>query len=69
MKQIPDPDYIRNAERYGIPPDDDDPDPVCPVCGKECETIYFNKDGEPFACDCCVKTKDAWEYQEENKEE
>ena len=69
MQDLPDAPWIREAEMNGMPPYDYGPEPVCPICGRECETIYFNKDGEPFACDCCVKTKDAWEYQDEKKEE
>lgn len=38
--------------------------PHCPVCGKECEEIYTNDDGEIFACDECVKIKNAWECDE-----
>ena len=35
--------------------------PICPVCGKECETIYMDRDGEIFACDECLQTENAWE--------
>ena len=40
MQDIPDDPAIRKAEMWGPPPYDDEPDPVCPICGKECETIY-----------------------------
>ena len=69
MEQIPDDPRIRDAEMYGMPPYDDGPDPVCPICGKDCETIYMDKDGDVFGCDQCIRTKDAWEWQDEHKED
>ena len=33
--------------------------PVCAFCGKECETLFADKDGTTFACDNCVRTIDA----------
>ena len=38
--------------------------PHCPVCGSECEEIYFNEDKEIFGCDECVRTKSAWFVRE-----
>lgn len=35
-----------------FPPDDPDY-PCCPICGKECETIY-KIDNEVVGCDNCV---------------
>lgn len=67
MEQIPDAPYIREAERFGMPPYDDDPDPTCPICGKERETIYKDKDGTEFGCDKCIQTQDAWEWADEQK--
>ena len=66
MDQIPDAPWIREAERKGIPPYDDLPDPVCPVCGKECVTIYLD-DGclNVIGCDNCIRKMDACEWQEE----
>ena len=43
--------------------------PHCPVCGSECEEIYFNEDKEIFGCDECVRTKSAWFVRECFKEE
>ena len=34
--------------------------PHCPVCGSECEEIYFNEDREICGCDECIRTKSAW---------
>ena len=66
MEQIPDAPYIREAEMYGMPPYD--PQPVCPICGEECETVYADMNGDVFACNCCLMEQDAWEWQEEEKE-
>ena len=44
---------------HGVPKE-----PHCPVCGKECETIYRDEFGEIFACDVCVRKQDAAECEE-----
>lgn len=54
---------ITNAQRTGYP-HGEPAYPHCPVCGKECETIYRDKYGEIFACDECVKKQDAAECEE-----
>lgn len=41
--------------------------PVCPVCGKECETLYQTKADGIIGCDNCIKAIDAWEYQNEEE--
>ena len=53
---------ITNAIRTGYP-DGESEYPCCPVCGKECETIYWNI--TVVGCDRCITKQDAWEYQEE----
>lgn len=38
--------------------------PVCPVCGEECETLYQRhtmRSSEIVGCDNCLDTLDAWE--------
>lgn len=65
MEQIPDAPWIRKAEMYGV----DDPDPVyCPVCGEECETVYMDRNGTVFACDCCLDQQDAGDWWQEELE-
>jgi len=55
-----DADYIRDAERNGMPC----PEPVfCPCCGKECETIYMI-DCEPVGCERCIKTVSSDDWKE-----
>ena len=62
--QIPDADYIRDAEMNGMP----SPDPVdCPVCGERCETIYLNCYRDVLGCDRCIKTKEAYLWAEEDR--
>lgn len=68
MEQIPDDPRIREAELFGTPPYDDDPEPICPVCGKECETIY-TQSGEPVGCDECLTLWEASEWCYEHREE
>ena len=61
MLDIPDHPDIQRMERDGalFP---ELPDPTCPICGKECETIYQDETGDVIGCDCCVKTLNAWNW-------
>lgn len=70
MTQIPDAPWIREAERYGMPPYDDDPDPICPCCGHAANYIYL-KDGEAIGCDLCLDVMDAddWAYEQKERAE
>ena len=36
--------------------------PICPVCGKECDTIYLDADKEVAGCDQCISMADAYDY-------
>jgi len=67
MSQIPDADYIREAEMYGMPSAEY---PECPVCGKVCHTIFADRDsGDVYGCDRCVKVLDAADWLENQKME
>lgn len=35
--------------------------PVCPVCGEECNELYFDIYRKIVGCDNCIETRDAWE--------
>lgn len=35
--------------------------PICPVCGRETDTFYKDKDGDIVGCDECIRSVDAWE--------
>lgn len=69
-QMLPDAPWIREAERFGMPPYDDDPDPICPCCGREANYIYL-KDGEPIGCDLCLDVMDAddWAYEQKERAE
>lgn len=69
MVQIPDHPDIREAEAYGMPPYDDGPEPTCPICGAECETIYVDKHGDEVGCDKCISTVSASDWQQINEED
>ena len=47
--------------------------PECPVCGRQCDTIYKSNDnGEVVGCERCLSAVDSVEWeaeQEENDEE
>lgn len=70
MEQIPDAPWIRHAENDGIP---EPPVTLCPVCGEECETYYFNRIKGVnqciiIGCENCTTTMDACTWAEEHKE-
>ena len=44
------------------PPAWDDFIPICPVCGKECDTVYLDENRDVTGCDRCIRLKDAYEY-------
>lgn len=51
---------------YG--PDPPEPEyPECPVCGSECEDIYYSTDGDIVGCDDCIKKVDANEWAAEER--
>ena len=43
-------------------PEADDFIPRCPVCGRECDTLYLDSNREVSGCDRCVTLIDAYEY-------
>ena len=62
---VPDHPVIRNLERTGTPDGIEPPEPVCPICGMECETIYLcQSDGTVLGCDQCVESSDAYDVEE-----
>ena len=64
MNDLPDAPWVRDAELNGYPSDD----PVhCPICGEECDTIFYDKNGEIFGCEQCIQKKDAYEWAEEER--
>lgn len=59
---------IENTMRTGYP-HGDPTYPHCPICGSECEEIYFDIDREIAGCDECMRTKSAWFVKECFEEE
>lgn len=55
---------VRNMMTAGTPDGREERYPICPVCGKECDTIYEDWNGFICGCDECMKTRDAWEVEE-----
>lgn len=35
--------------------------PTCPICGKECDTVYKDYYGDIIGCNECVKEVDVWQ--------
>ena len=68
MEQIPDDPRIREAELYGMPPYDT-PEVLCPICGKECETIYTDDNDDVVGCDRCIHQEDAIDWYDRMHEE
>ena len=50
---------------YWLDPPEQKPNPVCPVCGEECETIYTDINSEVCGCDRCIESYDAWDYYDD----
>lgn len=48
---------------YPSPPEKENP--VCPVCGWECETIYLDTNRNPVGCENCIEAVEACEWKEE----
>ena len=44
------------------PPDADEFIPRCPVCGRECDTLYIDARGEVAGCEICIRLEGAYEY-------
>ena len=43
--------------------------PICPVCGYECETFYFDNDDHICGCENCISIRDSVEYEAERDED
>lgn len=60
MMQLPDDPIVMNMMRTGHPDGKEEPQPICPVCGEECDTLFLN-DGQIVGCENCVETRSAWD--------
>lgn len=62
---IPDDPVIRNMERTGFPDGKEPKQPVCPVCGSECEYFYREDFTDNIlGCENCITQEDAWEFSD-----
>lgn len=58
--QIPDHPVIRNMERTGYPDGKIPPHPICPICERECDKVYKNRDYGVLGCEWCIDEVTAW---------
>ena len=61
---IPDDPIIQSMERTGYPPWNKQKEPICPVCGQACQTVYKGCYHEIIGCDECLTAYDAWDEDE-----
>ena len=64
LMRLPDDPIILKCELTGYPDWKYSEFPICPICGKECDTVYRNSNREIVGCTECVTTDDAWEVDE-----
>lgn len=50
---------------YPSPPEQKQP--ICPVCGFDCNTIYTRL-GIVIGCDNCISAEDAYDWMEEQED-
>lgn len=56
---------IANALATGYPDGKEPDDYRCPVCDKECESIFKSKStGEIVGCDRCIECVEPWEVED-----
>ena len=65
MMDVPDHPDIRDAEINGV--GYDIPDPKCPICGAECETLFV-QGGDVLGCEWCIEKEDAYDWLSEHGE-
>ena len=59
---VPDHPTIKNCENTGYPDGREAKEPICPRCGRECDTIYYDvRYGDIVGCENCISAEDAWE--------
>ncbi len=58
---VPDHPVVRSMEYTGYPYARDSLQPCCPICGRECETAYIDRWGEPAGCELCLDARSAWD--------
>ena len=61
MIDLPDAPWIRDAEKYGAPIDED---VFCPVCGEENPEYFYIADNDVIGCSVCVGRCDPYDWKE-----
>ena len=52
---------IRNMMQTGYPDGKEPEWPTCPVCGEECDTIYYSKKhNKAVGCEMCLVERESW---------
>ena len=64
---IPDAPWIRDAERYGAPAPVGDDDVECPICGKICDFVYKDIDGDVCGCENCLTKIESYEWRDQQE--
>jgi len=59
---------MSNTNIWDYPEPPTKSNPICPLCGCECYTIFL-RFGEVIGCDECVDNEDAYEWMKEQEEE
>ena len=59
---------MKNLRDYMLDPPVQRENPVCPVCGEECETIYTDINSEVCGCENCLNEYDAWDYFDDEED-
>lgn len=49
---------------YPEPHGAEEPEPICPICGAACASVYRDMYYEIVGCDECITAHDAWETEE-----
>lgn len=49
---------------YPVPRETEQPEPRCPLCLEECDSIYKDAYGEVLGCENCIEKVDAADCQE-----
>lgn len=65
-ENIPDDPIIERLMRCG---EDDGLRPFCPICSRECNSLYLDTDGDVIGCEHCISQTDSFTYVNEDAEE
>ncbi|MGM9598646.1 MAG: hypothetical protein ACI3VY_01865 [Faecousia sp.] len=61
MEIVPDHPVIRNMMSSGYPDGKELSDPICPVCGEECSTVFKDIERNIVGCENCIIELNAYD--------